>query len=148
MNQIVLRSEGADVPYNLRFGHFDVADEKLDIVLELEIADSDNEDSPPEILIRLANLEFRAQPSALHVRDHHDDWGADDGRPHAYVYSGFHHSDVSAWIVVRSHDLAQLTAEIKVVTDDVDRYDESATDNTMAGQCVLTRQAKSEMWSP
>ena len=148
MSTIVLRSEGADVPYNIRFGHFDVSDGKLDIALELEIADDDNEDAPPEILVRLANLGFPAQPGTLHVRDHHDDWGADDGKPHAYVYSGFHHTDISAWVDVLSHDDAQLTAEIKVVTDDVDRYDENATDDTMVGQCTLSRQPRSDMWGP
>ena len=148
MNTIVFRATDTDVPYVVSCGHFDISDGKLDIDLELGIGDADNEEAPPEILIRLANLELPAQPGTLHVRDHHETWDGDDGSPHAYVYSGFHHPYVTAWVNVVSHDDARLTADIKVVTDDVRYYDERARDNSMAGQCVLSRRPKDDMWRP
>jgi hypothetical protein len=145
---MMLHSHGVDTPYDVRLGQFDSTDGKLDIALELEIADNKNEDAPPEILVRFTNLEFQANSKKLAVRDRHDDWGADDGKPHAYAYSGFHHTKVSGWINVLSHDETRLIAEIKVVIDDVDRYDESATDNALVGQCVLSVHPKNEMWGP
>jgi hypothetical protein len=146
MNRIVLRSAGEDVPYDVQSGHFDVADGQLDIALELEIADYDNEEAPPEIMIRLANLELPSQPATLHVRDHHATWDADDGKPHAFVYSGFHHPNVSAWVDILGRDDSQLTAKLVVVTDDVRYYDERATDDTIIGECALTRLSRDEMW--
>jgi hypothetical protein len=86
------------------------------------------------------------QPGTLHVRDHHQTWDADDGRPHAYVHSGFHHPNVSAWVDIISRDDAQLTTEIKLVTDDVQYYDERASDSTLAGQYVLSRESRDAMW--
>jgi hypothetical protein len=148
MNEVVLRSGGEAVPYSIQSGHFDVSEEKIDVALELEIADVDNDESPPEVLIRLANLELPADSGTLHVRDHHDDWGADDGKPHGFVYSGFHHPHVSAWVDILSRDESELTAEIKIVTDDVRYYDERATDNSIIGRCVLTRQSRDDMWHP
>jgi hypothetical protein len=148
VNNILLRTTGADFLYNVSHGYFDDSDGKLDIALELEIADADNEEAPPEILVRLANLELVAQPGTLNVGDHHDAWDGDDGEPHAYVYSGFHHPNVTAAVDVVSHDDGQLTADIKVVTDDVRYYDQRARDNSMAGQCVLSRRPRDEMWGP
>jgi hypothetical protein len=144
--QIVLSSKGADTPYVLRSGQFHISDGKLDIALELEISDADDEDNPPEILVRFANLHFHSSPSKIFVRDRHEHWDADDGEPHAYVYSGFHHDKISGWINVHSHDDKQLTADITVVTDDVDRYDETASDNAIVGQIVLSPHPKDEMW--
>ena len=84
----------------------------------------------------------------LNVRDHHEAWDGDGGKPHAYVYSGFHHPNVTASVDVVSHDDGQLTADIKLVTDDVRYYDERTRDNSMTGQCVLSRQPRDEMWGP
>jgi hypothetical protein len=148
MNNILLRATGADFLYNVSHGYFDDSDGRLDIALGLEIADADNEEAPPEILVRLANLELPAKTGTLNVRDHHDAWDGDDGKPHAYVYSGFHHPNVTASVGVVSHGDGQLTADIKVVTDDVRYYDERARDNSMAGKCVLSRQPRDEMWGP
>jgi hypothetical protein len=146
MNTIVLHAAGADALYNVSAGYFDDSEGKLDIALELEIADDDNDEAPPEIQVRLANLELPAHPGTLHVRDQHDAWDGDDGQPHAYVYSGFHHTNVAASVDIVSHDDSQLIADIQVVTDDVRYYDERARDNTMAGQCVLSRQSRDDMW--
>ena len=139
---------GAAVAYSIQSGHFDVSEGKIDIALELEIADAENDESPPEVFIRLANLELPAQPGTLHVCDHHDDWGADDGNPHGFVYSGFHHPHVSAWVDIVSQDERELTADIKIVTDDVHYYDERATDNAIVGRCLLSRQSRDDMWHP
>jgi hypothetical protein len=146
MNTIVLRATGADVLYKVSRGYFDDSEGKLDIALELEIADDDNDEAPPEIQVRLANLEIPAQPGTLHLRDRHNAWDGDDGQPHAYVYSGFHHPSVAASVDIVSRDDSQLTADISVVTDDVRYYDDRARDNTMAGQCVLSRRSRDDMW--
>lgn len=148
MSSVVLRNRGGDVNYDVRFGHFDAAEGKLDIELELSIADPDNEDAPPELLVRLANLPFAGRSRTLRVRDHHDAWGADDGRPHAFVYSGFHHSDVAARVDVLSHDDAEMTVDITLVTDNVLRYDPPARDSSMSGRCVLRREPRIGMWGP
>ena len=103
MTSMLLHADGVDVPHTILSGHFDVSDGKLDIGLELEIGDDDNDESPREIMIRFANINFHTEDNCLYIRDHHDEWGADDGAPHAYVYTGFHHTDVSAWIEVESH---------------------------------------------
>ena len=47
MNTIVLRATDTDVPYAVSCGYFDVSEGKLDIDLELEIAEADNEEAPP-----------------------------------------------------------------------------------------------------
>jgi predicted DNA-binding WGR domain protein len=146
----VLRYGDFDVPYHIVSARFDVTENKLDICIELEIAQADDDDWPPEILIRLTNLAMEAQNPSLHVRDEHKIWDGNDydDRPHAYVYSGFHHGHVSAWVDVEKHQETEMIAAIKIETDDLIRYDEKAKDNLISGVCTLRRAAKEDMWAP
>jgi predicted DNA-binding WGR domain protein len=147
---LVLRYGELDVPYHIVSAQFDVTDSKLDICIELEIAQEDDDDWPPEILIRLANLILEAQNPSLQVRDEHKNWDGndyDDG-PHAYVYSGFHHLYVSAWVDIEKHHETEMIAAIKIETDDLIRYDEKAKGSSILGTCTLHRDAKENMWAP
>jgi hypothetical protein len=149
MNQLLLRYDGTDVPYGICDAHFDVVGDAFDFCIELELADQDNEDVPREVMIRLTNLERTAGTDTLHVRAQNDFCSPDYyDRPNAFVYSGFHHSHVSAWVDIQSNDESELVAQIRVVTDDVNCYDERARDNNIAGTCKFARKPKSEMWGP
>jgi hypothetical protein len=149
MTQLLLRCDGSDVAYQVATAQFDTTDNSLDLCLELEIDDNSNEDAPPEIQIRFTNLECDDDGNGIHIRTHND-FGEGDyyNHPNAFVYSGFHHEHVTAWITIESQDDAELKAELKIVTGDVDRYDEHATDNTIAGRCVFCRATKHDMWGP
>ncbi len=144
---MLLRVRDTESPYEVRSGQFHVGNGKLDIALELGIGDHDEEDLPPDILVRFANLPFTSAPTKLTVNDRHDHWDADDGAPHAYVYSGFHHAAVSGWIDVLTHDEGRLTVDVTIVTDDVNRYDEAARPSTLTGRVVLSAHPRDEMWS-
>jgi hypothetical protein len=146
MDSFSIHSGEASTSYKLISGGFDVSPGGLDIALELEVNDTGCEEFPPEILLRFSNLP--AQVGTAQVEDYHESWGADDGRPHAYVYSQFHHRLVRARVTVSSMDLDRLLVEFEVSTDDLGHYDERATKTLIIGSCNLGRDCRDSLWSP
>jgi predicted DNA-binding WGR domain protein len=147
---LVLRYGDSDIPYNVVSAQFDSTESKLDICVGLGIADKSSKEYPPEILIRIANLVIEGQNHSFQVRDEHRNWDDSeyDDRPHAYVYSGFHHVHVSAWVDIESHQETEMIVTIKIETDDVIRYDKKAITNHIVGVCALARTPKEDMWAP
>ena len=90
--------------------------------------------------IRFSNLEF----------DEHKNWdeSAYDYMPHGFIYSGFHHNEVSAWVEIKAYAEKEMVASIKIVRDDIIRYDEKAKDNEINGVCTMTRSSMNDMWAP
>ena len=149
MSQVFLRHEGGDVPYDVVAAQFDVNDGAFDFSLELECADKDNDDVPPEIMIRLTRMKVDDDGATLYVRAHND-FAKNDyyDYPNAFVYSGFHHTYVTACLAIKSQEESSIVADVRIVTDDVDRYDAKARDHLIFGTCKFSRGKKSNMWGP
>lgn len=147
-NTMTVRHEGADIQYEATTTHFDLVDDLLDVWIELQAPESKREGLPEEILIRLTHIDFDGRAKELRVQakgDFSDDYYA---MPNAFVYTDFHHESVTAWIQVFTFQDDRIVAEIRIVTDDVDCYDESSKSDLIFGQCTFTRIAKRKMWGP
>jgi predicted DNA-binding WGR domain protein len=66
--RLLLRYGDADVPYGVVSSRFDTPGRRLDICLQLKVS-SDDDEWPPEMLIRFSQLDIGAPGSSLHVRD-------------------------------------------------------------------------------
>lgn len=145
---MTLRHEGTDTQYEATTTHFDFVDGLLDVWIELESPVSKPRSVPEEIFIRLTHIAFDENCKELRVQAKGDFSGDYYSMPNAFVYSGFHHELVTAWVQVSAFQSDRIVAEIRIVTDDVDRYDELAQSDLIFGKCTFTRIAKRKMWGP
>ena len=63
-------------------------------------------------------------------------------------YDILDHSSVTAWVDIQSQNESSVVAQLGIMTDDVNRYDEHSRDNIIFGTCEFKRGQKSEMWGP
>jgi hypothetical protein len=134
--------------YTVREARFDLDRARLDVGVELEHVDDPEDDAPCEISIRLASLEWADVPSILAADGPHGFGEAGSTRPRAFVYSGFHHTAVRVRLEVVGLDDDELTADMRVETDDVVRYDDAATRTVITGPLTLRRGARDAFWHP
>ena len=147
MKELVLKSDGNEVEYTITSSGFFLDDDgKLSISVESDLREDDDE-SPREICFCVENCEFRGVGEPIHITDRHD-WKGKGAGPHAYVYSGFHHHFVDVRLVVKSHNKKEMEVEFTVVTDDVEYYDERATESGIVGTCSLIACDKGDLWNP
>ena len=149
MNQLLLRHEGNDYQYKVVDPRLDIVENLLDIELTLAAKKTENEEIPEEILLRVTHLEMPDGESSIHLRASNDFAGTDYyERANAFVYTCFHHSHVSVWLDIESRTKKTLVAKIRLVTDDVDNYDETATDSLIFGHCKFKHGPTRNMWGP
>lgn len=148
MTTFSLRHHGSDIPYQITVATYDDSGGLLDVELLLELTKDDVDEAPPEILIRLTNLE--PAESSEFTQSVQNDFADDDyfSRPNAFVYSGFHHTSVTYWFTIDSRDSDSIIGNLRVVTDDVDHYDEDAVDDVIFGSCTFSRGDRAGMWGP
>jgi hypothetical protein len=146
---LVLEISGGEALYAVKSALFRISTEgKLDASVEAALADPDHEDAPRELLLAIRNSEFGGPGTTVVVRDEHHTWGELDDAPHAYVYSGFHHSHVDVRLDVTSQSKEQLVVALTVTTDDVVFYDERATASTIRGRLVLLPGELGDLCTP
>ena len=49
---------------------------------------------------------------------------------------------------IKAYAEKEMVASIKIVRDDIIRYDEKAKDNEINGVCTMTRSSMNDMWAP
>ena len=111
------------------------------------LCDEDDEESPREIYFSIEDCPFNGTAQQIRVSDTHDWTDKRDG-PHAYVYSGFHHQRVAAQVDIKSSTKTELEIEFQIVTDDVEFYDERASESGIVGRCLLKACDKARLWIP
>lgn len=147
-NQLVLRSHGVETPYNVLHALYHVSpDGKLSLSVEAEVADSTG-DAPRDVTLALRNLPFDEEGATLEVRDSHESWGVEDDSPHAYVYSGFHHSHVDARATVSKLPGDRLLLALEITTDDTQFYDDRARESRILGSVILNEAGPADLWAP
>lgn len=147
MNELILRDGGNEVGYTITSSGFSLLDDgKLSISIESDLSE-DDEESPREIFFCVEDCEYRDVGEEIRVTDKHD-WANKGAGPHAYLYSGFHHEFVDVRLIVKSHTDQEMEIEFTIVTDDVNYYDERATDNAIVGSCRVPACSKEDLWNP
>lgn len=119
-NEIIIHSHGAEVRYQMNSGDFYQADDgKIDLSVMADIVDQSAENGPRDLAFALTNCEYLGAGKRVSIKDRHEDWVGDDGAPHAFVYSGFHHVSIAAEFELTLGEGEQLTVEGTLVTDEV-----------------------------
>ena len=147
-SHLTLRSHGEEARYRISSAVYVLAEDgRLSFSVEAVVADPENESVPRDLSLALWNVRYGPGQS-VRVLDEHDAWGERDSSPHAYVYSGFHHSRVDAHGTVTALAGDRLAAELTINTDDVRFYDERATESVIEGRIVLGPGSISDLWAP
>lgn len=147
-NHLSLRSHGVETPYRVVEALYHLtSDGRLNLSVAAEVADS-TDDVPRDLSIAVRNVPYEGEDSVLEVEDIHESWGEDDESPHAYVYSGFHHTRVQARARLSKLANRRLLLVVDITTDDVRFYDERAKDSMIAGSVALQEAGPADLWAP
>lgn len=147
-NQLTLHSHGVETQYKILDAVYYVSPAgKLSLSVEARIAERDG-DAPRDLSLALRNLPFKKGVSALEIRDRHESWAPEDESPHAYVYSGFHHSHVVAQATVSQVRGGHLLLVLDIATDDVQFYDDRAKESRITGSVILVEAEPADLWAP
>jgi hypothetical protein len=140
----VLDHQDGQFEYALERSGFCVEDGKLFISIECRAIKEDTFPDSYHFAIGAYPMPSAVEPQIINLQTSLDD----DESPSVAVYTTFHASQVDARLEVKAATSAWMDIDLRVVTEDVNYYDDRAKRTPFHGSCRLMATTRESLWLP